>query len=111
MATTWPILLIAGALLGVNVRIGCPPASTLEEVVAQANDRSRPQRDRHSEDPAAVRGTHAVYTDVWASMGQKEQSTRVQASAASAWMVLMSHADARRSCCTAARTPRRGDQR
>ena len=74
-------LLIAGALLGVNVRIGCPAGFYPREVVAQASHRSRRSEIVICEDLAeAVRGAHAVYTDVWASMGQEEeQSTRVQA--------------------------------
>ena len=76
-------LLIAGALLGVNVRIGCPAGFyPLEKVVAQAKAIAAGRSEIViSEDPAeAVRGAHAVYTDVWASMGQEEeQSTRVQA--------------------------------
>ena len=76
-------LLIAGALLGVNVRIGCPAGFyPREKVVAQAKAIAAGRSEIViSEDPAeAVRGAHAVYTDVWASMGQEEeQSTRVQA--------------------------------
>jgi ornithine carbamoyltransferase len=76
-------LLIAGALLGVNVRIGCPAGFyPLDEVVAQAKAIAAGRSEIViSEDPAeSVRGAHAVYTDVWASMGQEaEQSKRVQA--------------------------------
>ena len=45
----------------------------------------------------AVRGAHAVYTDVWASMGQEEeQSTRVQAFRGFCVdAALMRHADAK----------------
>ena len=93
-------LLIAGALLGVNVRIGCPAGFyPLEKVVAQAKAIASGRSEIViSEDPAeAVRGAHAVYTDVWASMGQEEeQSTRVQAFRGFCVdEVLMRHADAK----------------
>lgn len=76
-------LLLCGALLGVNVRIGCPPGF---EPSAQVLDHARQLAGGHSSievshDPvAAVRGAHGLYTDVWASMGQEqEQRQREQA--------------------------------
>ncbi len=76
-------LLLCGALLGVNVRIGCPPGF---EPSAQVLDHARQLADGRSSievshDPvAAVRGAHGLYTDVWASMGQEqEQRQREQA--------------------------------
>ena len=72
-------LLIAGALLGVNVRIGCPAGFyPLEEVVAQAKAIAAGRGEIViSEDPAeAVRGAHAVYTDVWASWAKKRSRAR-----------------------------------
>ncbi len=73
-------LLLMGATLGINVNVGCPPDY-------------RPQPDilRHAEQLAAahgatitvtaspheaVQGAHAVYTDVWASMGQEHEAAR-----------------------------------
>ena len=76
-------LMLCGALLGVNVRIGCPQGfEPLPEVIDQA--RNLAVADAHIEvmaDPAdAVRGAQALYTDVWASMGQEqEQSQREEA--------------------------------
>ena len=76
-------LLIAGAQLGVNVRIGCPAGFHPDPlVVAQARTLAGERcRMEVVEDPAfAVAGAQAVYTDVWASMGQEqEQSEREQA--------------------------------
>jgi ornithine carbamoyltransferase len=76
-------LLLCGALLGVNVRIGCPPgfepsAQVLDHARQLAGSRSSIEV---SHDPvAAVRGAHGLYTDVWASMGQEqEQRQREQA--------------------------------
>ena len=76
-------LMLCGALLGVNVRIGCPDGfEPLPGILEQAQ--SLAQRGAAIEvtsDPnAAVRGAQAVYTDVWASMGQEqEQQEREQA--------------------------------
>ena len=83
-----------------NVRIGCPAGFyPLEEVVDQARALAGGRCEISiNEDPTeAVRGAHAVYTDVWASMGQEEeQSTRVQAFRGFCVNeALMSHADAK----------------
>ena len=76
-------LMLCGALLGVNVRIGCPEGfEPLPGVLEQA--RSLAQHGAAIEvtsDPVqAVAGAQAVYTDVWASMGQEaEQAERERA--------------------------------
>ena len=76
-------LMLCGAVLGVNVRIGCPEGfEPLPGVLEQA--RSLAQQGARIDvmaDPfQAVRGAQAVYTDVWASMGQEqEQAEREQA--------------------------------
>ena len=70
-------LMLCGALLGVNVRIGCPvgfapDGQVLEQARAIAADRGCAVEVDH--DPVAtVRGSHALYTDVWASMGQEDE--------------------------------------
>lgn len=79
-------LMLCGALLGVNVRIGCPEGfEPLSGILDQA--RSLAQQGASiklvSDPVEAVRGAQAVYTDVWASMGQEEeQHEREQAFAA-----------------------------
>ena len=75
-------LMLCGALLGVNVRIGCPVgfepnAAVLEQSRRLAAARGSEVAVLH-EPVAAVRGAHALYTDVWASMGQEEEKTERQ---------------------------------
>ena len=76
-------LMLTGALLGVNVRIGTPEGfapdpAVVERAAALAGGRA--EISVVHEPVAAVRGAHAVYTDVWASMGQEqEQAERERA--------------------------------
>ena len=76
-------LMLCGALLGVNVRIGCPDGfEPLQGVLDQARALAvgGAQIEVTSDPVAAVRGAQALYTDVWASMGQEqEQEEREQA--------------------------------
>ncbi len=76
-------LMLTGALLGVNVRIGCPegfaPSPTVLEQARQLAG-GRCAIEVLHEPVAAVRGAHGLYTDVWASMGQEqEQAERERA--------------------------------
>lgn len=78
-------LLEAGALAGVNVRVATPKSYGCDPAVVE-RARSIAQRTGSkiliTEDPAeAVRGAHALYTDVWLSMGhaESERATRIQA--------------------------------
>jgi ornithine carbamoyltransferase len=93
-------LLLTGALLGVNVRIGCPEgfapsAAVLEKARALAEGRC--ELSLVHEPLAAVRGAQALYTDVWASMGQEEEHT-AREQAFSGWCLdedLLAEADSR----------------
>ena len=93
-------LLLCGALLGVNVRIGCPegfaPSPRVLEQARQLAPAGTSLEVLH-QPLAAVRGAHALYTDVWASMGQEqEQAEREQAFAG--WCLdeeLLAEADSR----------------
>jgi len=68
-------LMLCGALLGVNVRIGCPKGFEPDaEVLKQASHIAAGKcliEIVHDPETAA-RGAHGLYTDVWASMGQEE---------------------------------------
>ena len=70
-------LLVAGALMGMDVRIAAPPAlANHESVVAAATEIAARTGARitRTEDPAeAVRGADFVHTDVWVSMGEPKE--------------------------------------
>ena len=72
-------LMLCGALLGVNVRIGCPVGFEPDAAILGQSRRLAAARGADvvvlHEPVAAVRGAHALYTDVWASMGQEEEKT------------------------------------
>ena len=71
-------LMLCGALLGVNVRVGSPQGYAPSPAVLQQAQQLAGSRCRIEvvhEPVAAVRGAHALYTDVWASMGQEEEKT------------------------------------
>ena len=67
----------AGAMLGMHVRVASPEGFALPAAVADGA-REAAQHGATvtiTNDPVeAVRGADAVYTDVWASMGQEEQA-------------------------------------
>lgn len=73
-------LLLTAARLGVSVRIGTPPGYEPDaEIVARAAELAAATGCHISttNDPVeAVSGAHAVYTDVWTSMGQENEAAR-----------------------------------
>ena len=93
-------LMLCGALLGVNVRVGCPQgyepdAGVLEQSRQLAGTRC--SIEVVHEPVAVVRGAHALYTDVWASMGQEDEKAAREA-AFSGWCLneeLVAEADPR----------------
>ncbi len=93
-------LMLCGALLGVNVRIGCPEGFAPDPNVLERARALAVQGAQISvvHDPLeAVRGAQALYTDVWASMGQEEEQTERERAFAG-WCLdeaLLSEADPR----------------
>jgi ornithine carbamoyltransferase len=71
-------LLLAGALTGVEVRVAHPEGYAPDGgIVARARELAAASGSEVviTTDPvAAVTGAHAVYTDVWASMGQEAEA-------------------------------------
>ncbi len=72
-------LIIGCALMGMNVRIATPTGyEPNETIVAQAKvlagDRSEVIVTTDAQ--AAVEGAHALYTDIWASMGQEDLAAK-----------------------------------
>ena len=69
-------LMLAGALMGMDVRLGAPKHLwPVEELVAKAEELAKASGGKVTltEDPkAAVAGVDFVHTDVWVSMGEPE---------------------------------------
>jgi len=68
-------LMLGCALAGINVRIASPPnyqplPAVVEQTRAIAGDRT--QVIITTDPKAAAEGSHVLYTDVWASMGQED---------------------------------------
>jgi ornithine carbamoyltransferase len=73
-------LMLLGATLGVNVGVACPPDYRPDpEIVQQAEQRAAESDAAitiSSSPSEIVAGADAVYTDVWASMGQEHEAAR-----------------------------------
>jgi ornithine carbamoyltransferase len=73
-------LMLLGATLGVNVGVACPPDYRPDpEIVEQAEQRAAESDATitiSSSPSEIVEGAAAVYTDVWASMGQEHEAAR-----------------------------------
>ena len=71
-------LILCGALLGVEIRIACPKGYEPNSLVINKAKEIYKNKNLLSilHDPhKAVSGANVIYTDVWASMGQKEEAT------------------------------------
>jgi ornithine carbamoyltransferase len=73
-------LMLAGARLGAHIRVGTPKGyEPAAEIVAEARRAAKETKAKielfHSAEEAAE-GSQAVYTDVWASMGQEEETEK-----------------------------------
>lgn len=73
-------LLTIGSRLGVHLRIATPPGYEPDSaVLSEARRTARENRGKievtHSPEEA-VNGAQAIYTDVWASMGQEQESEK-----------------------------------
>ena len=73
-------LLIVGALVGVEISAACPkghwPDSKILEQARHFAQESNAQIHITADTEEACAGAHAVYTDVWASMGQENENDR-----------------------------------
>ncbi|NJN17288.1 MAG: ornithine carbamoyltransferase [Oscillochloris sp.] len=73
-------LMLLGAALGVSVSVACPPDYRPTPDMLEFAERTAADHDAEiivTSDPhEAVSGANAVYTDVWASMGQEHEAAR-----------------------------------
>jgi len=71
-------LMLTGLRLGMDFALGCPPGYLPDpEIVTQAEGLAAVTGAKlliTHDMAAAVAGAHAVYTDVWASMGQEQEA-------------------------------------
>ncbi len=73
-------LMLLGATLGVHVGVACPPDYRPDPEIVQQSERLAAESDAtitiSSAPGEIVAGADAVYTDVWASMGQEHEAAR-----------------------------------
>jgi len=73
-------LMLLGATLGVNVGVACPPDYRPDPEIMQQAEQRAAESDAtitiSSSPNEIVAGADAVYTDVWASMGQEHEAAR-----------------------------------
>ena len=69
----------AGVMLGATVRVASPAGfeltDAIQKSVAECAKRGGGRLELTSNPADAVRGAHAVYTDVWTSMGQESEAS------------------------------------
>ncbi|MGC9070465.1 MAG: ornithine carbamoyltransferase [Elusimicrobiales bacterium] len=70
-------LLVTGALLGMDVRIGAPkglqPPADVIEIAKRLSEKSSARITITADPAVAVKGVDFVYTDVWVSMGEPKE--------------------------------------
>jgi len=73
-------LMLTAVRLGMDFALGCPPGYTPDpDIVATAEGLAAVSGASvliTHEAPEALAGAHAVYTDVWASMGQEQEAAK-----------------------------------
>jgi ornithine carbamoyltransferase len=73
-------LMLTALRLGMDFSLGCPPGYTPNpDVVSQAEglaEVSGASLEITHDAEQAIEGAHAVYTDVWASMGQEQEAVK-----------------------------------
>jgi ornithine carbamoyltransferase len=73
-------LMLLGATLGVSTLVACPPDYRPDPDILAHAERIAAETDASilvtSSPSEAVAGAHAVYTDVWTSMGQEHETAR-----------------------------------
>jgi ornithine carbamoyltransferase len=67
-------LALAGALVGVHVRMACPPGYRLSEADLDRIRAAGGDATVHDRPEDAVVGADVIYTDVWASMGREDEA-------------------------------------
>jgi ornithine carbamoyltransferase len=75
--------MVAGARVGAELRIATPPGyepqAEITAAARQVAEETGASIDLFTSPAEAVSGTQAVYTDVWASMGQEEEAAKREA--------------------------------
>ncbi len=69
-------LILCGALLGIEVRIACPPGYEPNALIIDKAKKIYKNKNllKITNDPiTAVKGSNVLYTDVWSSMGEENQ--------------------------------------
>ncbi|GAB4117190.1 MAG: ornithine carbamoyltransferase [Roseiflexaceae bacterium] len=73
-------LMLLGATLGVHVSVGCPPDYRPDPEITEQAEKLASESDTQltitASPSEAVADADAIYTDVWASMGQEHEAAR-----------------------------------